>query len=301
MLFRSVGEFGNWAVRALQHLGINSVNGLPESITGSTTSLGTVLPEAKVPGISPFVNVAVTDLAKHFPWMEKAANFASGGFPATNWLNTIMPNTAIRSFWNAMTMDQKQNAVANATLTALSSAGFHGILDDKFAMLPANKQQEILDRIENNAKSNLIIQGILGFLLPLSPTVTNMDYNRDLKSLRDEYQNMIKQEQAKGNLDAIAAAKERFLNEHGSSAVSYTVGFSTNQAATQIPLSQATVDWLTTNKDLTDKYPMAAAYLVPQNTSGGDIQAIENKLLAMHIRSKQTPQSFVDAIYIQKG
>jgi hypothetical protein len=199
-------------------------------------------------------------------------------------------------------MDQRVNAVHNATMSAIASAQYHGIIDQNFPLLPPAQQQQILDKVENNAKSNLFIQGILGFFLPLSPNVSNTDYNKDLKSLRSEFMDKVNAEQKKGNKDAFATAQQAFFAEHGNQAVSYTVGWSASKEnGAVIPLSDTTVNWLDKNNDLLKSHPNGAAYLVPQNTQGGDIAQIENKLLSMHLRAKQTPQEFMNAIYVQKG
>ena len=296
IVYPLVGEFGNAALRGFQALGIDSFSGMPESTIGNTASLATVLPEVKMPGISPMANLALTDLGKRFPWMEKVANVASGGYPATDWINTVLPNSSVRDFYNGLTMDQRVNAVHNATLTAIASAQYHGIIDDKFPMLPPAQQQQILDKIENNAKSNLFIQGLLSFFLPLAPNVTNMDYNKNLQSLRDEYQSLIK------NGMTLAQAQDKFLATHGNQAISYTVGFSkTKENGATIPLSDTTINWLSNNNDIIKSNPNGAAYLIPQNTTGGDVQAIENKLLTMHLRSQQTPAEFMNSVYVSKG
>lgn len=302
IVYPLLGEFGNSLVRGMSAMGMESYSGLPMSVTGNTVSLMTVLPEAKVPSVNPFGNLLVTEVGKRFPWTEKATSALSGGFPATDWMSTVLPNSAVRSIWNGLTMDQRVNAVHNATLSAIASAQFHGIIDENFAQLPASAQQQIIDKIENNAKSNLFVQGLFSFFLPLSPSVSNTDMNKDLKSLRSEFLDMVKAEQAKGNKDAFATAKEQFFAEHGNQAVSYTVGWSqSGTSGAQIPLSDTTVKWLDDNKNLINKYQNGAAYLIPQNTQGGDVTKIENKLLAMHLRAKETPQEFINSVYVQKG
>lgn len=302
IVYPVLGEFGNAAVRAMNAMGIDQYSGMPTSVTGNVTSLMTVLPELKVPGVNPLGNVLLTDLGKRFPWMDQATGFATGGFPATNWLDTVIPNSGIRAIFNGLTMDQRVNVVHNATLNAMSSAYYHGIIDDNFPKLPAAQQQQIIDKIENNAKTNLFLQGFFSFFLPLAPTVANVDMNKELKSLRSEFQDRLQAEQTKGTPDAFAVAKDAFLAEHGDSAISFTVGFTkTKENGASVPLSDITINWLNDHKDIMKTHPNGAAYLIPQNTQGGNIAQIENKLLTMEIRSKQTPQEFVNAVYNQKG
>ena len=302
IVYPLLGEWGNALARGFNAMGLDQYNGLPTTVTGNTQSLMTVLPELKVPGLSPIANIVATDLGKRFPWMQKATDFASGGFPAKNWLDTVMPNSSIRAVWQGLTMDQRESAVSNAMNNAFASAYFHGIIDDKFPTLPVAKQQEIMDKIANNAKSDLFIQGLFSFFLPLAPSVQNVDLNKNMQSLRSEFQDLVKKETAKGTADPFATAKDKFFAEHGTQAISYTVSFSkTNENGAQVPISDTTVNWLNGNQDIINSHPNGAAYLIPQGTTGGDIASIENSLLAMHVRSKQTPAEFVAAIYNQKG
>lgn len=302
IVYPLVGEFGNAALRALQHMGLQSFSGMPESVIGNTASLGTVLPEVKMPGVAPMANILLTDLGKRFPSMFAATKVATGGYPSTGFINTLLPNSSVRAIYEGLTMNQKENAVSNAILTSLASAHFHGIIDDKFASLPPAQQQAIIDKVENNAKSNLFIQGLFSFFLPLAPNVSNTDYNKDLQSLRSEFQQMIKPKAQGGQGLDIPTAQDKFLSTHGSQAISYAVSFSkTKENGASVPLSDATVNWLNDNKDIMASHPNGAAYLIPQNTSGGDVQAIENKLLTMEVRSRQNPADFVNSVYIAKG
>ena len=302
IVYPLVGEFGNAALRGLQALGINSFSGMPESVIGNTSSLQTVLPELKMPGVAPFGNILLTDLGNKFPWMQKVSNFATGGYPAINWIDTVLPNSGVRDVFNGLTMDQRESAVHNATLSAIMAAQYHGILDDKYASLPEAQKQQILDKIENNAKSNLFIQGLLSFFLPLAPNVSNDYYTKDMQTLRSEYLNMVKPK-AQGGLGlTIAEAQDKFNAEHGSQAISYTVSHTTQGAGgANLPLSNDTLTWLNQNKTLYSQFPNGSAYLIPQNTQGGDVAQIENKLVTMHLRSQDTPQQFLNAVYYSKG
>ena len=302
IVYPLIGEWGNAMARAAGALGLNQYSGMPTSVTGNMSSLMTVLPELKVPGTNPVANIVLTDMGKRFPWMEKASNIATGGYPANNWLDTIIPNSGVRDIFNSLLGDQRENAVHNATLNAMAAAHFHGLIDDNFPNLPPAQQQQIIDKIEANAKTNLFIQGIFSFFLPLAPSVQSLDFNKELKSLRSEFQDRVAAEIAKGNLNAFATAKDAFLAEHGNQAISYTVGFTkTKENGASVPISNSTMNWLNNHQDIMKSNPNGAAYLIPQNTQGGDIQQIENKLLTMELRSKQTPQEFMDSVYIQKG
>ena len=309
IVYPLVGEFGNAALRGLQALGINSFSGLPMSVTGSTSSLLTVLPDLKVPNVGPMANFAITAFANHFPWSDKIVNTITGGYPAKGWIDTVMPNSSVRDIFNGLTMNEKETSVHNAILSAIAAGYYHGDIPDNFGALPPQQQQAIMDRIDSNAKSNLFIKGLFSFFLPLSPTVSNDYYNKDLQTLRSEFLNMQKQVNPDTGANyTMAEATAKFLADHGTKdnpyrAISYTVAHTTSgSGGATVPLSDATMSWLSQNKDLINGPNAAgAAYLIPQNTSSADALQVEQKLLAMHLRSQATPAQFLNSVYVSKG
>jgi hypothetical protein len=302
IVYPLVGEFGNAALRGMQSLGMDSFSGLPESVTGNTASLLTVLPELKTPGLGPWANMAVNQLANKFPLFTGLANAASGGYPSATIMSALLPNSAIRDIWQGMTMDQRESNVYNSLYSSIAAAQYSGQLPANYASLPAYQQQAVMDKIENNARSNLYIKGILAFFLPLSPSVSNDYYTKDMQSFRSEYLNMLKPV-AQGGLGLdLAHALAKFTAEHGNNAISYTIGH-TDQGlnGANIPLSDATMSWVNQNQSLMDNYGNGAAYLVPQSTAGGNIAQIENKMIALGFRARRTPQEFMNAVYVSKG
>jgi len=304
IVYPLLGEVGNNMLRGLQALGINSMSGLPESVTGNTSSLLTILPDIKMPGTGTFANIALEQLAKRFPVFTALSDAASGGYPPKTLTEAMFPNASMRNIWDSMTMDQKQTNVANSITSAIAAGYASGQIPEDFAARPAFEQQQIMDKIYANAKSNLIIKGIFSFFLPLSPNVTNDYYTKNLQSFRSEFLNMLKPV-AQGGLGlTMQQALPKFLEEHGSKAVSYTVSAtSQDTGGANVPLSDTTISWLKNNTGLINDPALAvgAAYLIPQNTQGGNVAKIENELLAEHLRSKRTPSDFMNAIYIAKG
>ena len=308
IVYPLLGEFGNWAARGLNSLGMTQFTGIPTSVTGSTASLLSVLPEMKMPGVGPFANMALTEAAKIFPFLDKATNVATGGYPSKSWLSTVMPNSAVRDIFMGLTMDQRETVVHNSFLSAVAAAAAHGDIPDgangttSFAQMSPADQQAIMDKIENNAKTNLFIKGILAFFLPLSPSVSNDYYTKDMQTLRSEFINMTLPV-AQGGLGLdLKTATAKFTNEHGNGAISYTVSHTASgTGGAYLPLASSTTDWLSANKDIMSKYGNGAAYLVPQVKGTPDALSIEQKLLTMHLRSQVTPKDFLDSIFVAKG
>jgi len=313
MVYPLIGEFGNAAVRAVNALGFTQFTGLPESITGNVSSLQSVLPEAKMPGVNPFATIPLQLIKNHFPWADSAVNAATGGYPGTTLINALLPNSAMRDLFNAMTMNEKESMVHNAILSAMAAAYYHGDLPDNYAALPASVQQQYLDKIDANARTNLFIKGILSFFLPLSPSVSNDYYNKNLQTLRSEFLGyMNKVNPDTGKTYTLAEATAAFNAEHGQvkaadgtmiwRGTAYTAyQTKTGTAGADLPLNDATMNWLNQNGDLMNQYKYGAAYLIPQTKAGTDALKVENYLLTRQLRSKETPQEFMDSIYIAKG
>ena len=310
IVYPGLGEMGNAMARGLSALRLNQFTGLPTSITGNTASLLTVLPEIKMPGTSPFVNFALTELSNKFPWMDKAVNIASGGYPSQNFIDTFIPNSTMRDLFNAMSMDDRESTVYNSKLSAIMSAYYHGDLPDNFQSLPPFQQAQIMAKIENNAKSNLIIKGIFSFFLPLAPTVSNDVYDKNLQSLRSDYISLLKQKDPlTGQTYTAASALNEFLKETGSPtnpnrALAYTVARSENgTSGAYVPLADSTLNFINDNSSLLNNpsYSSAAPYLIPQVADGKDAMSVENKLILDHYRSKVTSQDFLTSLYVKQG
>lgn len=310
IVYPGLGEFGNAVGRGLNAIGLKQFSGLPESITGNTASLLTVLPEIKMPGTSPFINLGLSQLKNKFPWLDKAINVASGGYPSQNWIDTLIPNSTMRDLFNAMSMDDRESTVLNSKLSAIASAYYHGDLPENFQSLPPFQQAQIMAKIENNAKSNLIIKGLFSFFLPLAPTVSNDVYDKNLQTLRSDYLALLntKDPNTSANYTA-ASALDKFLKDTGSPtnpnrALAFTVARSQNgTSGAYVPLADSTISWINGNQSLLNNpsYSSAAPYLIPQVADGKDALSVENKLLLDHFRSKVTSQQFLTSLYVKQG
>lgn len=310
IVYPMLGEFGNALSRGLNALGLTQLSGLPTSITGNTASLLTVLPELKTPGVSPFVNFAASEISQKFPWTTKAANATTGGYLSNNWIDTFIPSSTMRDLFNAMNMDDRESTVYNSKLSAIAAAYYHGDLPENYTSLPAFQQAQILAKIENNAKSNLLIKGLFSFFLPLAPTVSNDYYTKDMQTLRSEYLNLLNtKDPSTGANYTAASALNKFLEETGSPsnpnrALAYTVAHTQNgSSGAYVPLADSTISWIDGNQKLLDNpaYSSASPYLIPQVADSADALSVENKLLLDHFRSKVTSQDFLTSLYVKQG
>jgi hypothetical protein len=287
-----VGEIGAGVMNAAAKIGLPVVGNLPITVRGDTSSLKTVLPEFNAPGTSPFVNIAANSLTALFPSLSRPVKTVVGsrGF-STSVIDSLIPNAPARAWFKALNANEQDSSFHSAMLSALAAANYHNQLPDENAS-PAEKQA-FLDRIKNNARSILVIKGLLGTVSPLSPQVSQED-----PKLRDEFYKLV---QSKNDYPT---ALHEFLGKHGNNAISYTVARSegTIKGATT-PYTDQAINWLQDNEALLkSKHAVGAAFLVPQEPGlTGDKQAIYDEVIKMHLRQKRTPQEFMDSIYTSAG
>jgi hypothetical protein len=173
---------------------------------------------------------------------------------------------------------------------ALQSAEYHGKMPGPDAT--PREKAAFIDRIKNNARSTLMTKAILAEISPLSPRVEQVDYQ-----LRDEWYQLLKD--SKGGYEQALA---KFIKEHGSRAVSYTVAKSKSTTGAYAPVTQKAMDFVTKFNDLLVQHPWGAAFTVPQGTKGGgDAQVVYDELLRTHLRERETPEEFRDSLYVAQG
>lgn len=286
-----IGEISAGLLTGAAAIGMPVVGGLPVSVNGSMQSLNTVLPELTTPGVSPFVSVAGNWLVALDPHLGKyvkpvIGDIAYGQQP----LDALIPSSPARAWFKALTADERDRTFNNAMLSAIAAANYHGQLP------PANaspmEQQAFLDKIKNNARSILIIKGLLGTISPLAPQVSQED-----AGLRDEFYKLVKE---KGDYPT---ALHEFLGKHGSGAVSYTVARTeATMPGANMPYTTEAINWIQENEKLINSDKAAAAvFLIPQGATSGDAQVIHDELLKMHLRSRRTSDEFMKAVYTSTG
>jgi hypothetical protein len=287
-----VGELGAGVMNAAAALGMPVVGNLPLTIKGDTQSLKTVLPEFTAPGTSPFVNLASNTLTSFFPQLSRPVKnvIGSRGFGATA-IDTLIPSAPARAWFKALNANEQDSTFHSAMLSAMAAANYHNQLPGPNAS--PTERQEFIDRIKNNARSILVMKGILGSISPLSPRLSQED-----PGLRDEFYKLV---QSKNDYPA---ALQEFLGNHGDKAISYTVARSeATIKGANMPYTDEAMNWMQSNEALlkSDR-AVGAAFLLPQNAGGaGDKQAIYDEVLKMHLRGRRTSQDFMDSIYVNAG
>ena len=294
-----VGELGGMFLNAANSLGLPVVGNLPITATGDLQSLKTVLPEFNTPGVSPFVSIAANTLGAFDPTLDREIKKVTGGAGfAKGYFDQLMPNAVARTVYHAIDAKETETSFYNAITSAIVSAAAKGQIPAPDAS-PVEKQA-FLDRIKNNAKSMMIMKAILGAVSPLAPAVTNED-----PALRQEFYSILKQtSRVTGKPMTYAEALDKFVGEHGTGAISYTISKSVGSVpGATMPYTDAAINWIEKNQGLLNSTnAVGAAFLVPQVTSGsGDAQAIHDEIIKMHLRANKTPEEFLKSYYVAAG
>ena len=295
-----VGAWGESVQKTLAAYGVPMVSALPISATGSLISLKTVLPELQMPGASPIFAISANFISDLFPGTGPLVKGTIGEISYQRGvIDTLIPASWAKTALAAGTSLLPGGGVdltgqmANATATALAAAYYHGQVPgpDSGPM----ERQEFIDRIQNNARSVLMIKTFLNLTSPLAPQVAQED-----AGFRDEFWKLVK---SKGNY---ADAMLEFLGKHGDRAISYTVAKTvSNVPGAKYPYIQSTVDFLDSNPQLFgggSKVATGAMFLLPQdNIKNESDLTIYNELMKMHLRSRRTPEEMLKAFYVAQG
>jgi hypothetical protein len=293
--FPLVGEFGKAIQGALAAYKVPIVSGLPITARGSTVSLKSVLPELQTPGVSPFAAISANLLGDFFPATKDLVKGTVGDISYQRGIiDTLVPAPWAKTALSALTPIDLQGQMNNALSSALASAYYNGQVPG--ADSSDYDRQAFVDRIKNNARSILMIKTFLNLTSPLAPQVKQED-----AGFREEFWKLVK---AKNN--NFGDALQEFMANHGSRAVSYTVGKTESAVrGLKLPYIQNTVDYIKNNKDLFDPssgVSTAAFFLVPQDNSKNESsRAVYNELMGMHLRSERQPKELLRQFYVSQG
>ena len=295
-----VGEFGKSIQKVANAMGWNMVAGLPISAQGSMTSLKSVVPGLDLPGVGPVAAIAGNLASNWFPHLAPALDTALGQSAGRGIWESLIPSKPVLNVWNTLSPDQQNAAMTNAITGALASAYYHqDELRKQGIQVPTDssttmEKEAFIDRIRNNAKSILLIKAVTGLLSPLSPRVEQTDIG-----LSDEFTKLVK------STGSYNDALLKFLNEHGSNAVSYTVAKTTSAVrGATFPYTNKAIDWIEQNKSglLSDPNKSTGAmFLVPEDPGPGNTLAIHQQLIREHLRTARTPLEFLNQFYIAQG
>ena len=256
---------------------------------------------------------------KSYPQYQKQANVAVGALdwvlgPQTlsqNWVEQLIPNAFVshmvqawdngRAF-NSSVMQayqlaeyQQAQAVDQWVKGGEKGPMPHLVPDPQTADSNPPVAQAFKNKITNWTHLLYMGRAIVALFSPISASteIQNFGFSQDLN----------KEIQKAGDVNL---GMQNFLLNHPN-AGSYTVAQSFvptgsgSPSNISLPSSRVGENWIVDNKSLINKYGLASYWLMPQLTDSKYDPTVYNEQIAQGIRVKDTPQQFLNGLYISAG
>ena len=151
------------------------------------------------------------------------------------------------------------------------------------------QKQAFVDRVKNQTRIMFITRALLGFVSPLAPEVAVKNWNLPSELSADIQK-----------AGSVSKGMQEFLAKNPD-ATPYTVFQSKSVSGASIPDSAQAQAWIDTNRGLIDRFPYATPWLIPRLNDTKYDPAVYDEQLAMGLRTKDTPQEFLDQLYVAAG
>jgi hypothetical protein len=229
---------------------------------------------------------------------DTITRYALGQYAVDTSLASRLMPAHVNRFLNAMDTDERNSQYASAyrkAVTYLEAAG-HGIpkrYDEAGQLIPpsAGELEAYRERVANTTKSVLALRFVYGFFAPASPSI---QLKTDMQEwIRDAGQANFKQsfnalrEQYDGDYDA---AMKRWVELYPN-AVPYTVPESERKTVAFFGYAEESGKFVEENKDMFEKYPEAAAFLIPHK--GGFSFDAYRTMANMGLRSNKRVEDYL--------
>jgi hypothetical protein len=323
------GLLTSGVVGVLGHLFPGAVEGMsPMGMGWSTSSANVIFPLADGfrPGVGPAYAVPIKAVTQLFPDfghpafkadLTQAASDVVGNVTISEDLwKQLVPNVFVqrvleatraddRSFSSSMmqqmiALDYLQTQAMDRWVKAghlPTDPGHPQIVPDPSQ--PPSVQQDFINRLRNGTRINYIVRALLGFVTPVSPEIAVDNWGLPAQLSAD-----IKKA---GN---VSTGIQEFLAKNPSAQAFTTFQSHFVDVSGSIPASVQAETWVNDHYGLIQKYPAAAAFLMPQETNPAYSPTIYNEQLAQGLRTKfdalavgnnsdpYNPSSFLDQLYV---
>ena len=300
----------------------------PAAFGGSLSSANVIFPLSQgfTPDLGPIAMVPMSQLSTHlpelgkrYPQYAKATNVAASALSYVEGGSTqsqpiweqLIPNAFVARTIEAEMGDDRafnssvmqayqyldyQQAVATDKWQKDGSKGLPPQLIPP-QTAPAHVKQAFVDKVRNYVRALYIARAITGLVSPVSSDVEIQNFGFPQK-LNDEIT----------KAGSVSTGMSNFLL-HNPDAVPYTVAQSyvpsdTDQSQPEgfsLSSSAPAEQWVTDNQKLLDNYGASALWLMPQLTDAKYSPTVYNEQIAQGLRVKDTPQQFLNALYVAAG
>lgn len=322
---------GNAMTGLMGKLGLGPTGSIPVSLAGSTDAMQTMVPWSgngeSAPGstqsiantllnpsLGPLGAIpvkAVADFTSGFASDDAKAVLGPIG-SSTAWWTYLFPNSGLQHIVEAGLFRLGSQSAGTSTNSALLQAiaavaeeqgGTRSLVqiqpsdisgknvDPSAAEISAPDQAKLIKQIVNMTALNLLGRAFVSYLSPVSVTLQRADLK-----ISNEVQTYITA--AKGN---ISTGIDNFMKDHPD-AVASTVYESTSNVGSGYGDTAKVGQWLKDNAGIVSKYPNAAQWIIPPTDNVGPYaQSTHTLQIAEGLRHENTPQEFLNNVYISSG
>lgn len=293
-----------------------SVN--PTGFGGTLTSANVIFPMSQGvrPDLSPIILIpaqavagVTTMIGNSYPGFSKAAQTTNGALTwvagkqamSDGFLTQVIPNSILNNVLNTAAADGVSfNSAMMQTMQNLDYqqrvAYGKWVADGKKGPPPqimpndmANvaQKQEFLQKLKNQTRIVWMVKTLLGGVSPLGASVTVNDFGFN-KELQDDINRL-----------GVTNGYTHFLEKHPY-ATAYTAAKSTTAQGEPLLESDAAQNWVVNNMAKIRQNP-AFLWFMPQNTNATYDPTVYNEQVADGLRTRDTPQQYLDKIYTVAG
>lgn len=254
-----------------------------------------------LPSAGPLVGLPLKYLGNQFPELRRPIdsfqNVTTGGRGVNrSYVDQLVPTSIMRLHHALLAdpnRDKRMMIAQNATIRWMAAedpAYFAKHGEHLFPGEDATAQElEIFkDRVKRWTRSNFLLQAVLGFVTPTTPTFDVPDLAPDFK----------KYLQASGDYEQALGA---FLADHPD-ATPYTIFNNKSVSGYSFETTKSTAPFILDHKELLGSYKYAGAYLVPDAPEGDEFdRQAYNESIALEMRQLGAPDQVVREIYYRAG
>lgn len=261
------------------------------------------------PSLSPMLNIPFRFISNLFPdhreMLAEIDNVLNGSQGANRSTISQLTPAALSHWWEALDPHESNNLFASSVIGAYSNLraydpnGDKGIFPKDGTDPTGEQMQTTLTHIKTQVRNQLFLRAAMGMWLPGAPSrptdatpASKPDEAymlRGAQSMSDEYKMILND-----NGGDVATASQAFLTAHPNGLVYTMPTTSVTLAHSDIPATRQSEQWMESNVDMIQKYPLVAAYFAPQATGNFDANAWAAQL-DLGLRQKKSITDFVNS------
>jgi hypothetical protein len=302
-----------WVMQSLSHVpGFENIAKFPVSAS-MTGGVMLAVPGANDPfrmGMSPMTAVPMRTVFSLFPHhremfdeIDKALN---GSVSQSQGIGGELEPAAFKKFFTAMNTNERNSALASATVGAIQNLAASGRLP-KDGAAPAERA-EFIRNLQAQVRSQLYIRAVLGLIAPAQPSApqeftpetAESDFafqEQGVHGMKAEYLSIL------NGVKGDTARANAIWNAMHPNMLAYEIPMSkATSAGVYLPSTQESLNWMENNLGFIKKYGSVAAYFLPVGQGNQQFNdAAYRTQMELGLREKKTPGEFLNDFYIRNA